>query len=70
MSKPLYRNELTGNYGVLEGQVFSSRFSYRQLKLVEVVDGMIESSDQIENVTTENLVQVSREEVERALLGF
>jgi Uncharacterized conserved protein len=71
MSKPLYRNELTGNYGVLEGQVFSSQSSYHQLKLLEFVDGMIElSDDQYENVKAENLVQVSREEVQRALRGF
>jgi len=70
MRKPYYKNKLTGNYGVLEGQVFSNHSSYLQLRLVNAVGGMIELSRQHENVTTENLVQVSPEEVEKALLGF
>lgn len=70
MSKPFYKNKLTGNYGVLEGQVLSSQSSYFQLMLVNAVGGMIELSRQHENVTAENLVQVSPEEVQKALLGF
>lgn len=70
MSKPFYKNKLTGNYGVLEGQVFSNQSSYLQLRLVNAVGGMIELSHQHEDVTAQNLVQVSREEVQKALLGF
>jgi hypothetical protein len=70
MSKLYYRNQLTGNYGVLEGQVFSSQSSYLKLRLLNAVDGMIDLSHQYENVTAENLVEVSREEVQRVLLGF
>ena len=70
MSKPFYKNKLTGNYGVLEGQVSSNQSSYLQLKLVNAVGGMIELSHQHENVTAENLVQVSPQEVQKALLGF
>ncbi|MEW6497537.1 MAG: hypothetical protein AB1589_34295 [Cyanobacteriota bacterium] len=70
MSKPFYKNNLTGNYGVLEKQVFSNQSSYLQLRLVNAVDGMIELSHQHENVTPENLIQVSPEEVQKALLGF
>jgi len=70
MSKPYYKNKLTDNYGVLEGQVFSNQSSYLQLRLVSAVDRMIELSHQHENVTTENLVEVSPEEVQKALLGL
>ncbi|MCL1466011.1 hypothetical protein LAY41_16605 [Argonema galeatum A003/A1] len=72
MSKPFYKNKLTGNYGVLERQVkvFPNQSSYRQLRLVKAVGGMVELSHQHENVTTENLVQVSPKEVQKALLGF
>ncbi|MEH2135710.1 hypothetical protein [Nostoc sp.] len=70
MSKPFYKNKLAGSYGVLEGQVFSSQSSFLQLRLVNAVGGMVELSHQHENVTTENLVQVSPEEVQKALLGF
>ena len=67
MSKPFYKNKLTGNYGVIEGQVWSNQSSYLELRLVSDVGGMIELSHQHENVTTENLVQVSPEEVLKAL---
>ena len=67
MSKPYYKNKLTNNYGVLEGQVLSNESSYLQLRLVSAVGEMIELSHQYEDVTTENLVQVSREEVLKAL---
>ncbi len=70
MSRPFYKNKLTGNYGVLEGQVFSNQSSDLQLRLVNAVGGMIELSHQHENVTAENLVQVSPEEVQKALLDF
>ncbi|MBD2726315.1 hypothetical protein H6G96_08235 [Nostoc sp. FACHB-892] len=50
MSKPFYKNKLTGNYGVLEGVVPLT------LRLVNAVGGMIELSHQHENVTAENLV--------------
>ena len=70
MSKPFYKNKLTDNYGVLEGQVLSTQSSYLQLRLVSAVGGTIELSHQHENVTAENLVQVSPEEVQNALLGF
>jgi hypothetical protein len=70
MSKPYYKNKLTDNYGVLEGQVWSNQSSYLQLRLVSAVDGEIELSYQYEDVTTENLVEVSSEEVQKALLGF
>lgn len=67
MSKPYYKNKRTNNYGVLEGLVSSNQSSSLQLRLVSAVGGMIELSDQLENVTTENLVQVSPEEVLKAL---
>lgn len=70
MRKPFYKNKLTGNYGVLEGPVWSNPSFYLQLRLVSAVDRMIELSHQYEDVTTENLVQVSPEEVQKALLGF
>ncbi len=70
MRKPFYKNKLTGNYGVLEREVLSNQSSYLQLRLVSAVGGMIELSHQYEDVTTENLVQVSPEEVQKALLGF
>lgn len=72
MSKPLYKNKLTGNYGVLEGQVFSNQSSYLELRLVNAVGGRIELSEGVphEKVTAKNLVQVSPEEVQKALLGF
>jgi hypothetical protein len=70
MSKPFYKNKLTGNYGVLEGQVWSNQSSYLQLRLVSAVGGLIELSHQHEKVTNEDLVQVSPEEVLKALLGF
>jgi hypothetical protein len=70
MSKPFYKNKRTGNYDVLEGQVFSNHSSYLQLRLVNAVGRMIELSHQYEDVTTENLVQVSPEEVQKVLLGF
>ncbi|MCM0591639.1 MAG: hypothetical protein KA716_16020 [Gloeotrichia echinulata DEX184] len=70
MRKPFYKNKLTDNYGVIEGQVFSSQSSYLQLRLVNAVGGMIELSHQHENVTAENLVEVSSEEVQKALVGF
>ncbi len=70
MSKPFYRSKITGNYGVLESQVLSTQSSYLQLRLVSAVGGMIELSHQHENVTAENLVQVSTEEVQKVLLGF
>ncbi|MEH2316030.1 MAG: hypothetical protein V7K24_02585 [Nostoc sp.] len=41
-----------------------------QLRLVNALGGMVELSHQHENVTAENLVQVSPEEVQKALLGF
>jgi hypothetical protein len=75
MSKPFYKNKLTGNYGVLEGQVLSSKVgigmsSHLQLRLVKAVAGMVELSYEQESVTADNLVQVSPEEVQKALLGF
>ncbi|MBF2056355.1 MAG: hypothetical protein IGQ45_03825 [Cyanobacterium sp. T60_A2020_053] len=75
MSKPFYRNKITGNYGVLEGLVISNQAgmgssSLHQLRLVKAVGGMVEPSDKQESVVAENLVEVSREEVEKALLPF
>lgn len=70
MRKPFYKNKRTGIYGVLEVLVLSNQSSNLQLRLVSAVGGMIELSHQYEDVTTENLVQVSPEEVLKALLGF
>ena len=70
MSKPFYKNKLTGNYGVLERQVWSNQSSYLLLRLVSAVGGMIELSYEYEDVTTEDLVQVLEEEVLKALLDF
>ncbi|MBD1826389.1 hypothetical protein QUB37_20625 [Microcoleus sp. AT3-A2] len=70
MSKPFYKIKGTNDYGVLEGPVWSNPSFYRQLRLVNAVGGMIELSHQYKPVTTENLVQVSPEEVQKALLGF
>lgn len=70
MRKPFYKIKGTNDYGVLEVQVRSNHSSYLQLRLVSAVGGMIELSHQYEDVTTENLVEVSPEEVLKALLGF
>ena len=70
MRKPFYKIKGTNDYGVLEVQVRSNHSSYLQLRLVSAVGGMIELSHQYEDVTTENLVEVSPEEVLNALLGF
>jgi hypothetical protein len=70
MRKPFYKIKGTNDYGVLEVRVWSNHSSYRQLRLVNAVGGMIELSHQYEDVTTENLVEVSPEEVQKALLGF
>jgi hypothetical protein len=70
MSKPFYKSKVTGNYGILEGLMLSSHSSSHQLKILIAVGGTVDLSNQQENVTTENLVQVSQDEVENALLGF
>jgi len=75
MSKPFYKNKVTGNYGVLEGHVISNQAgigtsSFLQLRLVKAVGGMVELSDEQESVVAGNLVQVSPDEVQKALLGF
>lgn len=70
MRKPFYKIKGTNDYGVLEVQVRSNHSSYLQLRLVNAVGGMIELSHQYEDVTTENLVEVSPEEVLKALLGL
>ena len=68
MRKPFYKIKGTNDYGVLEGPAWSNPSFYRQLRLVNAVGGMIELSHQYENVMTENLVEVSPEEVLKALL--
>lgn len=70
MSKRYYKIKGTNDYGVLEGQVWSNQSSYLQLRLVSAVGGEIQLSYQYKPVTTENLVEVSQEEVQKALLGF
>jgi hypothetical protein len=70
MSKPFYKIKGTNDYGVLEGPVWSNPSFYLQLRLVSAVGGEIQLSYQYKSVTTENLVEVSREEVQKALLGF
>ena len=65
MSKRYYKIKGTNDYGVLEVQVWSNHSSYLQLRLVNAVGGMIELSHQYEDVTIENLVQVSPEEVQK-----
>lgn len=75
MSKRFYKNKRTGNYGVLERQVFStttgigSNAAYR-LRLLIAIGGMVELSSMEESVTGEDLVEVSQNEVQRALLGL
>ena len=62
-------------YGVLERQVFSattgigSNAAYR-LRLLIAIGGMVELSSMEESVTGEDLVEVSQNEVQRALLGL
>ncbi len=70
MSKPFYKIKGTNDYGVLEGPVWQNPSFYLQLRLVSAVGGEIQLSYQYKSVTTENLVEVSREEVQKALLGF
>lgn len=73
--KPYYKNVNTGNYGVIEGISFSTTprvpsNGYLSLKLFQAVNGMVELGLAEEQVLPENLVEVSREEVQRAILGF
>lgn len=70
MSKPFYKIKGTNDYGVLEGPVWPNPSFYLQLRLVSAVGGEIQLSYQYKPVTTENLVLVSPEEVQKALLGF
>jgi hypothetical protein len=75
MSKPYFKNRLTGNYGVLEGQSFSilpggGRSSLLRLRLVRAVGGAVELGQDCESASMESLVQVSPEDVQRALLGI
>lgn len=70
MSKRYYKIKGTNDYGVLEGPVWPNPSFYLQLRLVNAVGGMIELSYQYKTVTNEDLVQVSPEEVQKALLGF
>jgi hypothetical protein len=75
MSKRFYKNKRTGSYGVLEGQVFSATtgigsYAAYRLRLLIAVGGMVELSCMEESVTGEDLVEVSQNEVQRALLGL
>jgi len=69
MAKAYYKNKLTGRYGILEEQLFPNQSTYLRLRLLIPVGGMAELSERYENVTAENLVKVSREEVQKGM-GF
>ncbi|MBN3925307.1 MAG: hypothetical protein HWQ37_19705 [Nostoc sp. NMS4] len=72
--KPYYKNIKTGNYGHLEVDTVSITESqpnaYLSLKLFEAVGGMVEQSSAKERVLGVDLVEVSPEEVQKALLDF
>ncbi|MEH1858926.1 MAG: hypothetical protein V7L21_13170 [Nostoc sp.] len=72
--KPYYKNIKTGNYGVLEGGTVSmtkgQHNAYLSFRLFEAVGGMVEQSSAEERVLAIDLVEVSPEEVQKALLGF
>jgi len=74
--KPYYKNIRTGNYGVLEGGQFTitggqgQPDAYLSRRLLEAAGGMVELSSAEERVLARDLVEVSPEEVQKALLGF
>jgi hypothetical protein len=72
--KPYYKNIRTGNYGSLEGSTISitggQPNAYLSLRLCKAVNGIVELSSVEERVLDSDLVEVSQEEVQKALLGF
>lgn len=74
MSKSYYKNKVSGNYGFIDQEKISvqeGRGMYSlSLRLVKPVDGMVEPSHERESVVAENLVPVSPDEVQKALLPF
>jgi hypothetical protein len=75
MSKTYYRNKRTGSYGVIEGYKFLARTgrgssSLYKLRLLKPVEGIVELSSIEENVTLEELIEVSEDEALKVLLGL
>jgi hypothetical protein len=72
MAKPFYKNSKTGNYGILEGDhLFITPGyvdSYLTLRLLVGVRGIVEQSYETERVNANDLIEVTPNEVERALL--
>ncbi|MTJ52657.1 hypothetical protein FJR38_08285 [Anabaena sp. UHCC 0253] len=72
MAKPFYKNLKTGNYGILEGDNLfitpGSVDSYLTLRLLVGVGGIVERSHRTEQVNAKDLIEVTPNEVERALL--
>ncbi|MBX9256582.1 hypothetical protein H1Q63_22100 [Desmonostoc muscorum CCALA 125] len=72
-AKPYYKNIKTGNYGCLEAYTVDTRGgqsnAYRSVRLLIAVDGGVELSSVEERVLDEDLVEVSPQEVQEALLG-
>ncbi|MEH2368683.1 MAG: hypothetical protein V7K75_19595 [Nostoc sp.] len=72
--KPYYKNIKTGKYGHLEVGTVSitggQANAYLSLRLLEALGGMVELSFVEERVLAGDLVEVSPEEVQKALLGF
>ena len=72
MAKPFYKNLKTGNYGILEGDNLVTTRGYVDrhltLKLLVGVGGIVELSHRTERVNENDLIEVTENEVERALL--
>lgn len=70
--KPYYKNIKTNNYGILEEERISvssyHTSRYLSLRVFRSVNGMIETSSEIEKVLEPDLVEVSPQEVEQALI--
>lgn len=69
--KPYYKNIKTGNYGLIERFTLTSiegqHNEYLSLRLFEAAGGMVELSSVEERVLSQDLVEVSPEDVEKAL---
>lgn len=71
MQKPYYKNSQTGNYGIVSAESdFFGNKDYVALKTFVVRDMMIEETGPTEQVLKKDLIKVSREDIERSLLGF
>ncbi|MCW5319314.1 hypothetical protein GTQ43_38785 [Nostoc sp. KVJ3] len=79
MAKKYYKNKATGNYGVLEGSglsAFATRANqssvndYLNLRILIGIGGMIELSSRTEQVHSNDLIEVTEDEVVRTLLNI